>query len=83
MQFFVVGFAGDLFGAGRLIVHQLGRKNITVTDGKPFTWQTDQPLDVICLGIFGILKDDDIPALRRIEIVEELVDQNPITRIEW
>jgi len=52
--------------------------DVATGDRHRFPGQTDETLDVVRLGVFGIAEDDHIEALRLGEVVGELADEDPV-----
>ena len=54
------------------------RPDIAAGDRHGLARQSDEPLDVVGLGLLGILEDDDVPPRRRGDVVRELVDEDAV-----
>ena len=52
-------------------------------DKQRLSRQSHEPLDVVGLGVFGILEDHYVPPSRFGEVVGELVDEDPVTVERW
>ena len=73
-----IGFSQDL--PSPIGVHHV---EVSLPDHDCFVRQSDHPLDVIDVGLFGELEDRHIPAFWLSELKGELVDQDPVTLEDW